>query len=211
MKKALYHRCIGLVAAALVSTLVACDQSPQANPNDTIVGKPPDGGAGRAPSSSPDSSSLKGLMTALAKGPNSLTTVIGQELNADPPPWDQMAKQSAEYVTLVGKLPTFDPPKGTKESWNEQTSAYAKLATDLQNAVKARDADSALNAHGQITRSCMSCHRAHRVMGPGGPGGGGFGPPGGAPPGGYPGGPPPGGGSPPGGQGAGPAEGPPRG
>src|SRR5262249_24912132 len=75
---------------------------------------------------------------------------------------------------------------------------------------QAKDKDAALAAHTQITNSCMSCHREHRAMGPGGRGGMGGGPPGFGPPGGGrpgPGGPPPSPGGPPPGPG-GPPPGP---
>jgi hypothetical protein len=148
------------------------------------------------------------IMSKLTKGPNSLTGVIARELNEPQPPWETIQAQTKEYAQLAGEMANYEPPKGSKESWAKETAAYEGLALDLSKAAEARDKDQALAAHGQITNSCQSCHRAHRAMGrgmggppgfgPGGPGGGppGFGPrgprgPGG--PGGPPDGPPPGG------------------
>ena len=175
--------------------------------NDGQANLPPPAG-GR---SSPE---IKEIMTKLAKGPNSLTPVLGNELKADQPAWETIQGQTKEYAQLAGELVKYDPPKGSKESWTKLTGEYSAAASELDKAAQAKDKDAALQAHGQVANSCMSCHRQHRTMGPG-PGGPrgkmgppGFGPggPGGPPPGG-PGGPPPGGfgpgGPPPGGFGPG--------
>lgn len=139
----------------------ACDSG--SNPNDTIAG-----GAPRPAGPAAAPSQISALMTKLAKGPSALTALIGNELNTDPPPWDQLQNQTTEYVTLVADLANYDPPKGSKESWTRNIRAYSELAAALQKGVAARDADAALTAHGEITRSCMACHREHRPMGPGG-------------------------------------------
>jgi hypothetical protein len=131
-------------------------------------------------------------MNQLAKGPNSLTPVLAKESKKDQPPWETIQGQSKEFARLAAELGTYDPPKGTKESWAKFTGEYAGAAADLDKAAAAKDQNSALAAHGQLAKSCNACHREHRRMGPGmggPPGGGGF--PGGPPPGGFPGGPPP--------------------
>jgi cytochrome c556 len=64
-----------------------------------------------------------------------------------------------------------DPPKGTKESWNEFSTAYADSAAALDRAAQAKDRKAALEAHGQLAGSCTQCHKEHRRMGRG-PGGG---------------------------------------
>jgi hypothetical protein len=134
-------------------------------------------------------------MVKLTKGPNSLTPVIGKELETDPPPWETIQAQTKEYAKLAEALGLNDPPKGTRESWATLTADFAATAAELDKAAQARDEDAALAAHGKLEVSCMSCHREHRRMGPGmggppGRGPGGF--PGGPPPGRPPGGPPPG-------------------
>jgi hypothetical protein len=125
-------------------------------------------------------------MTKLAKGPNSLTDVLGKELKQDQPPWVTIQGQTKEYALLAAELSTHNPPKGSKESWATSTTAYAGSATDLDKAAQAKDKDAALAAHGKLANSCMACHREHR-MGPGmgGPRGGGP-PPGGPRSGGMP-------------------------
>jgi hypothetical protein len=189
----------------LLLGVVACDSNE--NPNDTLAGQsgssnPPNRGSSGQPGSGGGggavASPLKSIMKTLGQGPNALTTQIGNELKAETPPWDQLTEQTKQYVQLASDLAKYDPPKGSKESWTEQTAGYSKLAIALNEATVAHNAEGALDAHGQIARSCMSCHREHRMMGPGGRPGGGPGGPGGPagggpPPDGFQGGPPPGG------------------
>jgi hypothetical protein len=137
------------------------------------------------------SPSIKEIMTKLTKGPNSLTPVIGDELETENPPWATIQTQTKEFVQLAAAMGKNDPPKGHKSSWEKLTSAYAEWAADLDEAAQAKNKDAALEAHGKLAGSCMACHREHRVMRPGRGGMGG--PPGSQRPGMPPGGPPPGG------------------
>jgi mono/diheme cytochrome c family protein len=140
-------------------------------------------------------------MTKLTKGPQSLTSVIGEELKADAPEWDKIAPQTKEYVEMAGTMAKYDPPKGSKESWAKYTTSFTASAAALEKAASAKDKDGAIAAHKSLSASCMACHQKHRG-GPGGfgpMGGKGFGPPG--KDGGF--GPPPGKGGPPPGSGGG--------
>lgn len=125
------------------------------------------------------------IMSKLAKGPQSLTKQIGNELKTDPTPWDTIQPQAKEYAELASKMSKYDPPKGDKESWLKLTGTFSKTATDLDRSAEAKDKPTALAAHQALENSCKACHDAHRA-GRGGPGGMGM------PPGGFrgPGGPP---------------------
>ena len=140
------------------------------------------------------SPSIKEIMTKLTKGPNSLTPVIGKELEAENPPWETLRPQTKEFALLATAMGKNDPPKGHKASWEKLTSAYVEWASDLDKAAQTKDKNAALEAHGKLAGSCMACHREHREMrkGMGGMGG----PPGFGGPRMPPGGPPPGGGNP---------------
>jgi mono/diheme cytochrome c family protein len=126
-------------------------------------------------------------MVKLAKGPQSLTPVIGNELGQDPPPWETIQGQTKEYAASATELGNYEPSKGTKESWRALTAAFAKSATDLDKAAGAKNKEAAKTAHEELKASCNACHQEHRRMGRGGGGPPGFGPPPGGP-----GGPPPG-------------------
>ncbi len=112
-------------------------------------------------------------MAKLTKGDGSLTKMIGDELEADPPPWDKLKDQSKEFVALAGSMSKYDPPKGSKESWTKMTADYTNTALKMEKAINAKNKDAALAAQQTLSSSCMACHREHRGMpgkfGPGGP------------------------------------------
>jgi hypothetical protein len=125
---------------------------------------------GAIPESTGGTPTIKQIMGVLTKGPSSLTPVIGKELEANPIPWETVQSQTREYARLAGELGRNTPPKGEQESWSALTLAWSEAATALDKASQAKNADAALDAHGKLAGSCMTCHRAHRVMGPGGGG-----------------------------------------
>jgi hypothetical protein len=166
-------------------------------------GGPPPGGPGPGGGRS---SPIRKIMERINdRRPDGLTKAIAKGLEPQTPDWPILEKQSGEYAQLAADLAKHDPPRGSKESWTRLTSAFAESATDLDQAVHSKKRDDSIAASGNLSNSCMECHREHRRM----PGGGfgprgksGPGPGGGPPPGGGPlpgGGPPPGGAPPPGG------------
>ena len=79
---------------------------------------PPPGVAGGMPGGGgPGAAGIKQIMIKLAKGPNSLTPVIGNELSQDPTPWETIQAQTKEYSQSASEMGKYNPPKGTKESW----------------------------------------------------------------------------------------------
>jgi hypothetical protein len=114
---------------------------------------------------------IKQIMARLTKGPNSLTPVIGKALEAEAPDWSAIQPQTDEYARLAAALVKNTPRKGSAESWAQLSAAFGESADALDKAAKAKNRDAALDAHSQITGSCMECHRQHRGGGPGmGPG-----------------------------------------
>jgi hypothetical protein len=194
-----FPRAVITVLGLLLVFIATWSCGPKSDTGDT-AGPPQDGfrpggppGGGEPRGGSP----VRQLMMKLDKGENSLR-MISNALRSNPPAWDKIQSQTAEYALNAGKLGTFDAPRGSKDSWTKQTEAFAKSATALDNAAKAKDLSAAQAAESKLNGSCMECHREHRG-GPGGPGGdgprgGGRGGPG--RPGGPPGGGPPGGGRP---------------
>jgi hypothetical protein len=115
-------------------------------------------------------------MGKIGRGPNSLTELIGKELQQDPPPWETIQGQAKEYSQSAAELGNFDPPKGDKESWTKLAAMFAETAGEMEKAAAAKDKQLAAVAHDHLNNSCNDCHMAHRRMGRGG-GPGGFGPP----------------------------------
>jgi hypothetical protein len=118
------------------------------------------------------------IMAKVDRGPQSLRRTLGNELNADPTPWDSIQPKTKEYAQLAAELGKHEPPSGDKESWKQHTSQFANDATVLDQAAQKKDLQAAKAAQDKLNNSCMGCHRAHR-MGPGGrrPRGGFKGPP----------------------------------
>jgi hypothetical protein len=151
---------------ALLIIIGACNK--KSDDGDGQEG-PKDGSPGPGGKRTP----IHDIMVKLAQGPKSLTPTIRAELQADPPPWDQLRAQTKEYTGLVKEMAGYDPPKGSKESWTKFTDAYSAAANVLDRAVQANDTEAARVAIKMIQDSCMGCHREHK----GGPSGGKFPPP----------------------------------
>ena len=168
--------CYKALALACLPLLGGCGDTPPAEaPLPTAPG-PVVGGGPPPPPGTPSGpvadehghdhgAGIGAIMTKLAKGPNSLTPVLGKELAADPVAWETVLPQAKEYAHLASEMGGFDPPKGAKDSWAKLTGAYAQSAADLEKAAEKKDKDAALAAHKQLANSCMTCHQAHRVMG----------------------------------------------
>ena len=159
------------IPAVMVLTLALCACNKK---EDVQVSMGPTGGM--RPGMGGPRSPIGEIMGKLTRGPQSLNSLIGEELKADDPEWDKLASQSKDYVAMTRQMAKYDPPRGDKESWEKHTSAFAEAAAALEKAAGAKDKEAALSAHKTLANSCNACHQAHR----GGPGGmGGFGPPGG--------------------------------
>ncbi len=190
----------GLTAVLLLGSMGCSDDAgggPSGTPN--LPGPAMGGPAGKR-----GNGTLEQIMSKLAKGPNSMTPVIGRDLQAEKPDWDTIQGLTKEYARLAAQMGPETPPRGSAESWAKLTTSFTVSADELYKAAMAKDKAAALKAHESIANSCKACHQEHRPQGRGGRGG-----PGGPPPGG-PGGPPPGGpgGPAPGGPGGPPAGGP---
>jgi len=105
---------------------------------------------------------IKQVMKKLNSGPNSMTITIKKELQDDSPSWDDIKKDTQEYLKLAGAVGKNDPPKGEKDSWTKLTKDYADNAKALDAAAQKKDKKAALAAHQKITSACKVCHDEHR-------------------------------------------------
>jgi hypothetical protein len=128
---------------------------------------PPPGGP-PAPGGMGAMSPTHSIMVRLGKGPQSLTSVLGKDLNADPPPWDNVQSNAREYAKLAADLGKAPPSRGSKESWDKHTAAFAEAARGLDAAAQAKERDLARQGHKMLNDMCMGCHREHRMMRPSG-------------------------------------------
>jgi hypothetical protein len=110
--------------AVLLTVVVvgsACNKNKKA---DAVVqgnsegGPPPGMGFGGPKGRGP----IGQTMAKLFKGRSSLKDSIGQELNSDSPSWDTIQPQTKEFAELAASLSKYDPPKGSKDSWEKLTA-----------------------------------------------------------------------------------------
>ena len=106
--------------------------------------------------------SIKAIMTKAHKGGNSLLAMLGKDLKAADPNWDDIHKKTKELVKLGTSLGKNVPPKGDKESWEKLTKSYLDTAKQLDAAVAAKENSKAVTAHSKLTKTCMACHKAHK-------------------------------------------------
>ncbi len=173
--------------SALLLGIGGCD--PAQNPNEVDAangGNAPPSITSKEGPNAGGSRAIHGIMKQLDdRHPGGLTKAVKDGLGTTTPDWAQLQKDSARYLELTSELAKYDPPRGSRESWTEQCTAFHETAADLLKAVESKKKAEAVAAADGLSNSCMQCHREHRRMR-----GGGRGPQGGGPP---PGGPPPGG------------------
>jgi hypothetical protein len=145
-----------LLAGLLV--LGGCNQGPDKGAQGAVPGNGPRPVAGPGGGSRP----IKDIMIKLNKGQQALTPLIAAALKAESPAWDTIQGQTQEVVRLATAMGQSEPPRGDKDSWQKLSAAYVESATALDKAAQAKDRDAALTAHGELSKSCMGCHRQHR-------------------------------------------------
>src|SRR5712692_8424983 len=106
-----------LLVAVLAVPLAGWGCGGTANPGQ---GTPPPGGPpqGGVPSGrGGGDANLKQIMGKIGRGPNALSALLDREVKADPPAWETIQPQTAEYAKLATDLGKSDPPRGSKDSW----------------------------------------------------------------------------------------------
>ncbi len=83
--------------SAVPAMLLACAACGKSKDKPGPAGMGPPGGPG-------ESRPIGEIMAKLTKGPQSLTSVIGAELNQDPPPWDTLGPQAKEFAQLASTM-----------------------------------------------------------------------------------------------------------
>src|SRR5262245_47570957 len=117
----------------LVSELSGCSEdNPNEIPTNFSSGTPGKGSAN--PAAGPQSASnpkLKAIMTKIGKGPQSLQDSLKGALSQSQPAWETIEPMTKEYAALTSQLGTYDPPRGTKDSWAKLTQAFSESAAEL--------------------------------------------------------------------------------
>ncbi|HEV3385080.1 MAG TPA: hypothetical protein VG097_09700 [Gemmata sp.] len=103
---------------------------------------------------------IKEIMTKGHKGTDAYIAKI--KTAAKDGKWDD-AKEYAKTLAFFGEnLGKNKPPKGDAESWEKLTKKYADNTKAVSKGVEDQDAKAVGKGLGDITGSCMECHKAHR-------------------------------------------------
>ncbi len=103
---------------------------------------------------------IKEIMTKGHKGTDAYIAKI--KTAAKDAKWED-AQKYAKTLTFFGEnLGKNKPPKGETDSWEKLTKKYGENTKAVVKAVEDNDAKAVNKALGEITGSCMECHKAHR-------------------------------------------------
>jgi hypothetical protein len=107
---------------------------------------------------------IKDVMKKLNGGTTGLTTAIAKDLDDDKPDWDDIKKETKEFVTFAEALTKNKAPKGDADHWKKVTKEYFDNAKALDAAADKKDKKAALAAHQKVSGRlvCMGCHADHR-------------------------------------------------
>ena len=149
------HKSLRMVGVSTVLsvgllTWIGCDGGTDSDsPNAPSVQESEPGGGpgpGKGRGGPGRSSPIRTIMAKLDRGPAALNKAIPKGLEADPPDWGTIQKQSSEYASLSAGLGKLEPPKGSPESWTKLSAEFAEYAANLDHAAQAKDRDGALKA-----------------------------------------------------------------
>jgi cytochrome c556 len=107
----------------------------------------------------PKTKNVKGCMAFQ----NKVRGDLNKQVKAKDPKWDDIQKQTKEWVQIAAELGTHKPPKGEDKSWKEQTDRYQTNVKAVDAAAEKKDADGVTKSLATIQNSCMGCHSKHRA------------------------------------------------
>jgi cytochrome c556 len=87
---------------------------------------------------------------------------VPELLKAKDPNWEDVQKQTKDWVAMAETLGKQKPPRGTDASWKTQTTKYLGLVKDVDAAAQKKDADGMKKGLATIGNSCGGCHGQHK-------------------------------------------------
>jgi hypothetical protein len=100
------------------------------------------------------------IMKKAHAGDEALRTAITSALKAKD--FEKAAPPSRAWAALASHLGTFDPPRGSKTSWEKLTKRYGDQVKTLAKAIEDKNAKAATAELKKINTSCGACHTPHR-------------------------------------------------
>lgn len=102
---------------------------------------------------------IKAAMTEIN---DTLHRELGRALLENRVDWSAAAPLAQRYAALAADLPRVLPEKGSRDSWQKLSAAFAADAERLQAMVVAHNKIEAYEAYNSLKKSCPQCHSAHR-------------------------------------------------
>jgi cytochrome c556 len=77
--------------------------------------------------------------------------------------WEDIQKQTDEWLEVAKTLGSQKPPKGDEKSWKEITDKYAATVKSIDEAADKKDAAALNKGLAAIGSMCQGCHSKHRA------------------------------------------------
>jgi cytochrome c556 len=87
---------------------------------------------------------------------------LPKQLKSKSPDWEEIQKETKEWVSVAETLGKQTPPKGSAESWKKQTELYTTNVKAVDTAAQKKDAEAATKSLATIGNSCGGCHSQHK-------------------------------------------------
>jgi cytochrome c556 len=113
---------------------------------------------GTAAAKDDDIKDIKGCMAFQGK----VRKDVPDLLKAKDPNWEEVQKQTKDWVAMAETLGKQKPPRGSDESWKKQSEKYLTTVKDVDSAAQKKDLDGMKKGLGMVGGSCMGCHSQHR-------------------------------------------------
>jgi cytochrome c556 len=106
--------------------------------------------------------SIKKIMSKLNAGKKAPIKSVGGALKSETPDWPVVLKDAKVIAEYGAYLPKLTPPKGSKESWEKLSTAFADSGKELETAAGKEDLKAARAASKALSTSCKACHTEHQ-------------------------------------------------
>lgn len=104
--------------------------------------------------------SIEDVMEINHSGKKSLTNKVKTAVKAGN--WADAATHAKKMSGFAASLGQYPCPHGDASSWKKLCGVYAADTAAITAAVAKKDAAAANAAIGKLTKSCKTCHQAHR-------------------------------------------------
>jgi cytochrome c556 len=110
----------------------------------------------------PETPTIKDIMGKLHKGAKSPLVQLKTQLKTEDPNWEQIQKETKDFVILGASLAKNDPPKGDTSAYKSLAANYFEQSKVLDDAAQKKDLAATKKAFSKLSSSCKACHSAHK-------------------------------------------------